>query len=320
MTDEVKPQAPDEGAFLFMATTPSTVSKAADGELRTFKGVAYSGLPIVNHWYWGTVIFDLDTMTVPDRLGMLLDHRSDQRAGSATSHTISYDKGLELSGTLTRNQHGQAVANDSDDGFPWQMSVHIVPNRIEEIEQGPVVVNGKTYQAPLTIFRDSTIRETSFCALGQDKNTSAQAFNHKTTKPPTTKPTETTGAVSMTLEELQSAHDALKAQNNTLIEQNKQFAKDARLEKIKTLFSDVGMEFKADADDVVQFCDMPAASFDAMAKNMRDMHSKFAAGQTSTKPTPPAHMFNHQAGAGQTQTEGTALDQAVLKMTQQGAK
>lgn len=123
----------------------------------------------------------------------------------------------------------------------------------------------------------------------------------------------------MTLEELQSAHDALKAQNNTLTEQNKQFAKDARLEKIKTLFSDTGMEFKADADDVVQFCDMPAASFDAMAKNMRDMHSKFSA-QQPIKPTVPAHLFKHQAGAGQTQTEGTALDQAVLKMTQQGAK
>lgn len=315
MTDKTKPEAADQAAFLFMAAAPSTVTAAKEGELRKFSGTAYSGEMLANHWWWGNVIFDLDSMAVPDRLGMLLDHRSDKRAGVATSHTISHEKGLELSGTLTRNEHGQSVASDSDDGFPWQMSVHIVPKRIEEIEQGSVVVNGKTYQAPITIFRDSTIRETSFCSLGQDSQTNARAFSHQPTKPPTVKPT---GAVDMTLEELQSAHDALKAQNNTLTEQNKQFAKDARLEKIKTLFSDTGMEFKADADDVLQFCDMPATAFDAMAKNMRDMHGKFSA--QSTKPTVPAHLFKHQAGAGQAQTEGTALDQAVLKMTQQGAK
>lgn len=319
MTDVVKPEAPDQGAFLFAAAAPSKVSSAKDGELRKFSGVAYSGQIIPNHWWWGNVIFDLDSMTVPEPLGMLLDHRTDQRAGSATSHTISHENGLELSGTLTRNEHGQAVANDSDDGFPWQMSVYIVPNRIEEIEQGSVVVNGKTYQAPITVFRDSVIHETSFCALGQDKNTSARAFNHTATKSPT-KPPETKGAVSMTLEELQSAHDALKAQNNTLIEQNKQFAKEARLEKIKALFAATGMEFKEDADDVVQFCDMPAAAFDAMAKSMTALHAKFAAGQPTAKLVPPAHLFNHQAVAGQEKGEGSALDQAVLKMTQQGAK
>ena len=30
---------------------------------RTFTGIAYSGEPIVDHWYWERIIFDLDTIS-----------------------------------------------------------------------------------------------------------------------------------------------------------------------------------------------------------------------------------------------------------------
>ena len=55
---------------------------------RTFTGVAYSGEPIVDHWYWDRVIFDLDSMQIKGCIPALLEHRSSQRAGAINSHSI----------------------------------------------------------------------------------------------------------------------------------------------------------------------------------------------------------------------------------------
>ncbi|MEC7118509.1 MAG: hypothetical protein VXW65_01220 [Pseudomonadota bacterium] len=304
MTDKTRLEAADQAAFLFMATTPSKVSKVAEGEQRKFEGVAYSGQVIANHWWWGNVIFDLDTMTVPEPLGMLLDHRTDQRAGVATSHKISYEKGLELSGVLTRNEFGQAVAADSDDGFPWQQSVFIAPNRIEEIEQGTVVVNGQVHQAPITIFRDSVVRETSFCALGQDSQTSAKAFSLRNTNPTTAKAFskgDNQEGDPMDLQQAQARISELEGQLTAVTAERDKFSKTARTEQIKGLFAVIGREYKEDDADVLAFAALPDAGFEATAKMLREQFSK----QTqSAKPNVPAHLFSHQANGGKADGNG----------------
>lgn len=294
-----KAKAPENGAFLFAATQPSTVSAAKEGEQRKFSGVAYSGKVIPNHWWWGNVIFDLDSMTVPEPLGMLLDHRTDKRAGVATSHSISHEKGLELSGVLTRNEFGQAVADDSDDGFPWQMSVYILPNRIEEIEQGMVVVNGQTHQAPITIFRDSIVRETSFCALGQDMDTNARAFAHQRNQPTTTFNKGNQEGNPMDLQQAQARITELEGQLTTVTAERDKFSKAIRMEQIKNLFAATGREYKEDDADVVAFAALPEAGFVATDKILREQFSKQPTNQT-TKPKPPAEMFKHQANGGAT--------------------
>lgn len=294
-----KKEAPENGAFLFAATQPSKVSEAKDGEQRKFEGVAYSGEVIAGHWYWGNVIFDLDSMTVPEPLGMLLDHRTDKRAGVATSYKISHEKGLELSGVLTRNEFGQAVADDSDDGFPWQMSVYILPNRIEEIEQGSVVVNGKTHQAPITIFRDSVVRETSFCALGQDMRTNARAFAHQRNQPPTTFNKVNQEGNPMDLQQAQARITELEGQLTTVMAERDKFSKAIRMEQIKNLFAATGREYKEDDADVVAFAALPEAGWAATDKILREQFSKQPTNQT-TKPQPPATMFQHQANGGAT--------------------
>ena len=139
---------------------------------RTFSGVAYSGEVITDHWYWTRVIFDLDSMQIKGRIPALLEHSSRQRAGAINTHTISHQEGLVVHGDLMSNEFGTQVAQDSDDGFPWQMSVRIEPAKTEEVAADQtVIVNGKTLQGPITIFRGGRIREVSFCALGADENT-----------------------------------------------------------------------------------------------------------------------------------------------------
>ena len=265
------------------------VEQPAEGKKkRTFTGVAYSGEPILDHWYWDRVIFDLDSIQIKGRIPALLEHRSSQRAGAINSHSIDYAQGLVISGDLMSNEFGSQVAQDSDDGFPWQMSVRIEPSSTEEIAADQsVTVNGKTYQGPITVFRGGRIREVSFCALGADDNTNAVAASHN----PTQQPKEDT---DVDLAQAQAKITELEGQINTLTEQNKQFAAAKREAEITALGKDLGKEFSA--EDVAEMKNLDDGAFAFSAKQLR----QFSATQPQ-KPALPDYLTKHQAQGGQNQ-------------------
>lgn len=266
---------------------------------RTFSGVAYSGEPIIDHWYWERVIFDLDSMQIKGRIPALLEHNPKQRAGAINSHSISHDQGLVISGDLMSNEFGTQVAQDSDDGFPWQMSVRIEPGKIEEIPVNQqVTVNGKTYQGPITVFRDGRIREVSFCALGADDNTNAVAASHN----PTQQPKEDTDVT-----ELEQAKEALKqaekARDDALAELNK-FKADKRAEDIEALQKELNTTFSA--DDVKAYTEMDDTAFAFTSKQLRQFSSKPAPTPAPSVNPNLSHLFQHQAtgGDGQQSDQG----------------
>lgn len=255
---------------------------------RTFTGVAYSGEPILDHWYWDRVIFDLDSIQIKGRIPALLEHRSSQRAGAINSHSIDYAQGLVISGDLMSNEFGSQVAQDSDDGFPWQMSVRIEPSSTEEIAADQAVtVNGKTYQGPITVFRGGRIREVSFCALGADDNTNAVAASHN----PTQQPKEDT---DVDLVQAQAKITELEGQINTLTEQNKQFAAAKREAEITALGKDLSKEFSA--EDITEMKGLDESAFAFSAKHLR----QFSATQPQ-KSQLPDYLTKHQAQGGQNQ-------------------
>ena len=303
------------------------VDQAEEGKKkRTFSGVAYSGEVITDHWYWDRIIFDLDSMQIKGRIPALLDHSTRQRAGAINSHSIDHQNGLTVSGDLMSNEFGTQVAQDSDDGFPWQMSVRIDPSAIEEIQAGAsVTVNGKVHQGPITVFRGGRIREVSFCALGADDNTNAVAASHSPknfNQPEDTNVTE--------LEQAQAKAKALQDQVDALTEQNKQFAAAKREAEISALSKDLGKEFSA--EDVEEMKKLDDSAFAFSAKQLR----QFSAGSQQPPATPQtqqtpsvnpafAHLFTHQANPGQggQVPQGSALDQAFNQFVaaqQQGAK
>lgn len=303
------------------------VDQAEDGKKkRTFSGVAYSGEVITDHWYWDRIIFDLDSMQIKGRIPALLDHSTRQRAGAINSHSIDHQNGLTVSGDLMSNEFGTQVAQDSDDGFPWQMSVRIEPSAVEEIQAGAsVTVNGKVHQGPITVFRGGRIREVSFCALGADDNTNAVAASHSPknfNQPEDTNVTE--------LEQAQAKAKALQDQVDALTEQNKQFAAAKREAEISALGKDLGKEFSA--EDVEEMKKLDDSAFAFSAKQLR----QFSAGSQQPPATPQtqqtpsvnpafAHLFTHQANPGQggQAPQGSALDQAFnqfMAAQQQGAK
>lgn len=291
------------------------VEQPAEGKKkRTFTGVAYSGEPILDHWYWDRVIFDLDSIQIKGRIPALLEHRSSQRAGAINSHSIDYAQGLVISGDLMSNEFGTQVAQDSDDGFPWQMSVRIEPSSTEEIAADQAVtVNGKTYQGPITVFRGGRIREVSFCALGADDNTNAVAASHSPknfNQPEDTNVTE--------LEQANARIKELETKNTQLETQNKQFAAEKREAQIKSLETELKKEFSTENKE--KYSALDDTSFNFMAGQLRQFSAPAAA------PTPVnlalQHLFRHQATGGQS-PQGSALDQAFNQFAaaqQQGAK
>ncbi|MFD1245276.1 hypothetical protein [Paralysiella testudinis] len=136
----------------FVAATVAT-------EPRRFSGIANSGRPFV----LGDInmVVDFEGIQYKAKTAVLVDHSGGRIAGVAEL-SVTAD-GLLASGTLLGNEHGQAVAAASDEGFPWEMSAYVQAARYEELLSGATAtVNGHEVSGPMLIMRDCTIREVSF--------------------------------------------------------------------------------------------------------------------------------------------------------------
>lgn len=263
---------------------------------RQFSGVAYSGEVIKSHFYWGDVIFDLSTTSIPDKLPALINHDRNSRCGYVTEFGVSESAGITVVGNLLSNDSGKAVAQESDEGFPWQMSIHIEPGSVEEIKTGTtVLVNGKSLSGPLTIFRNSTVSEVSFTATGWDPNTTAAAMSKSGELPNSV---EDNIMTSEEIQALQAQNAKLKADADAATAALANFSRSKREGEIKALYSDIGREFKEGEEDTKAFSQMSDEGFASVAKVMRETFKPAAT-------TPSANLFSHQATTGSVTAPGT---------------
>ena len=264
---------------------------------RKFRGTAYSGKPL-RHPYWGNVTFDLSTTEAPDPTPILVEHDRRQRAGFAS---LEIGSSIEITdGTLLDNEHGRAVAEESDAGFPWQMSIHIDPGSIEEVKAGATAeVNGHTVNGPAYIFRNNLIREVSFTPTGVDYNTSAAAMSAGATPAAHFQKTDSAEGNDMELEELKQQIADLKASLEKAEAEAKAAAeraekaeqemasmrREARLSAVKELFSALGRDFSEEA--AKPYMEMTDEMFSAVAEDMK-----------AAKPRVPDALFSAQADDG----------------------
>ena len=178
--------------YLFNASAIE-VPKAEEGQKRKFKGTAYAGGRVDGHWYWGRsgVVFDLDGIEIDKPTALLEEHFGSSRIGVV--QTVDTNGKIDVSGDFLTNAKAQEIVQDSDDGFPFQMSMMIDPGSVEEVSQGKtVIVNGQSFEGPITIFRQNRIREFTICSTGADRNTSIKAFSGKANPNPTKEDTDVT--------------------------------------------------------------------------------------------------------------------------------
>jgi len=156
---------------------------SSDGKTRKpkFRMIANSGA-VIAHPYWGNFAIDLDGLKIGrKRKPALRDHDSQRIVGWTHSIEIG-EEGLVAEGTFTESTaDGREVLDMLRDGFPWQASVFVPPKRIEKVADGETVsVNGHTLEGPGHVFRESSLREVTFTALGADENTDAAQLSSDT--------------------------------------------------------------------------------------------------------------------------------------------
>jgi hypothetical protein len=162
-------------------SAPVTLAAAqADGGLRLFSGVAYGGGTITDHGWWDAVAFDLAGLNATAPMPLLLQHDHDRQIGVIDAVRNDGER-LSISGRLFTgiDPHADSVAAKADAGAPWQLSVGIFPDVVEQLPHSGsgAVVNGRGVRAGATVFRSSRVREASFVALGADGSTHASVFD-----------------------------------------------------------------------------------------------------------------------------------------------
>lgn len=280
---------PGAADFRFALGTPAIIKDEKSG-LRKFSGVAYTGDPIVRHPYWGTVIFDLSMMKLPPKLPALRDHDNECIAGYASESTIG-NEGLTVAGVLSSvTDDGKEVAGLSDEGFPWQMSVRIEPERIEEVLAGSTtIVNGRSVQGPCYIFRESTILEVSFTATGWDRGTHATAMS-RFTQEEDTMSKELQDKLDAALGELKASRDenvVLSTKLSEMAALMETKTGEARMSRIKDAYAAADQEITD--EKALEFSKLPDSAIDAIIGALE-----------FSKPRLPDNLFSHQAtGTGQ---------------------
>lgn len=151
--------------------------ESAEGEtkLKKFSITAYTGVPVrVGFGY--PVVVDLAGMTISsDSLPILKDHDATQIVGHTDSHDKSV-KRLKLTGVVSGvGEAAHEVVALGGNGFPWQASIGASIEQMDFVDKGESInVNGRAISGPVYVARKSTLRETSFVAMGADAGTSGR--------------------------------------------------------------------------------------------------------------------------------------------------
>jgi hypothetical protein len=204
---------------------------------RRFNGVAYAGGVITDHGWWAAVAFDLAGLKAAAPMPVLLQHEQSSAIGVIDDLTNDGQQ-LTVGGWLFTDidEQARAVAAKADAGLPWQMSVGIFPDAVEEIAAGATVtVNGRAVTGSAHVFRRSRVRETSFVVLGADGATRAAVFDADPSARVAVPLTSSKGALSMTDTDKQ-AFDAAQAQAA---------AEKARADKLATDLAALQEQFSA---------------------------------------------------------------------------
>lgn len=133
---------------------------------------------VPGHWMWGDLHIELSGISMPRQVPALFEHSADRRVGFTTELSIVDGVGLVARGTMLENALADEIRRDAASGYPWEASVRLHASSIEEVAAGvKSSVNGAEVVGPVTIFRQSRLREVSFAAIGYDPETQVQAFS-----------------------------------------------------------------------------------------------------------------------------------------------
>jgi hypothetical protein len=158
--------------LIAMSAPCSVVAAEGDGKgPRRFTAEFYTGgLLRLDGWDLPVVV-DLDGLKESNVLVANLDHDRTKRVGN---FAVANDKRrLVASGTATaRTAARDEVVGSAEDGYQWQASLEVQPEKVEAVKAGKTVeVNGQSFTGPLYVARVGTLKGLAFVSHGADDNT-----------------------------------------------------------------------------------------------------------------------------------------------------
>lgn len=306
---------------LRLSSTDAVAVAAVSGDApRKFSGIANSGKPF-GLGAWMSVI-DFTDIKLKDKTAFLIDHMGSKRAGVG-SLSVTPD-GLYAEGTLLNNEHGRAVAEESDQGFPWEMSVYVQSGSVEELGAGVKdTVNGREVTGPMLIMRKCVIREVSFCAVGVDGNTHAVALSDNGEPQPFDYQPKKQEQLSMTADE-QKAFDDLKTEVEALKKENAELKKAKKKSDVDAKLSAAGFTQGADgkfgglAESTYNLLlSVDAEQAAALIGDLKPAEAALSSHAAAKPPVPEALLADNQA-AGEQQAQGEKLSIATGKSSLNG--
>ena len=167
-------------AMTFAAGAIEVGDNGAGAKTAPVKLVARSSQPI-NHWYWGNVVHDLDSVQLhKSRIPLDYIHDENTVLGYLNHPTVG-ERGLELSGAIIPfrdDDKASEVLFKMRAGVPYEASIDFTGGHplIEEVADGDSVeVNGFTFAGPGTVIRNWSLRGVAVCPYGADMNTESAA-------------------------------------------------------------------------------------------------------------------------------------------------
>lgn len=144
------------------------------GSRPTVRMTAYTGNAVRTWQFEYPLVVDLAGVKLPSKSRPLLkDHNPGMAVGHTTRVWVENGKSLEVEGVLSgANQTTEELIASGKNGFPWQASIGAPMLRVELIRAGTkVTVNGRSFQGPIYVARETELREISVVALGADDAT-----------------------------------------------------------------------------------------------------------------------------------------------------
>lgn len=199
-----------------VAITPQT-NKEDKQEKRKFSGIANSGKPF--NLYGTKTIIDLSDISFADKVPVLLEHNRNSRIGFG--YLSVQNNQLRIDGEPLNNELAKSLAKDADDGFPWQMSVHVKADKTERLgEDEEATVNGQKLSGSLNILRKCQIAEVSFTPTGVDNLTEAALLSDDGNQPSDEQPNNQEEQMKLeeALQKIDELSQALEAKDKRLSE------------------------------------------------------------------------------------------------------
>jgi len=163
----------NQRAALTLSAPLKLESSGEDEDPKSFMITAYTGRSI-KIWS-GKIIFDVSGMKAKAKFPVLREHARDRIVGLGTK-TWKDESHLFMRGDFAKDsQDAIEVKSLAMQGFPWQASVGIWPEKIKVLdsEKETALVNGQKVEGPIEIWTQSRVGEVSFVALGADDETAA---------------------------------------------------------------------------------------------------------------------------------------------------